>query len=445
MKTGFSRKCITPPLGTPIAGYYEYRETKGVLDDLYASAVAFEDGGKRAVIIAADTLDYSVEDCTRFRRMIAGFCKIPTEAVFINCSHTHTGPMVGTDNSTLGHNVPEYDDYLALRLRDAAALAFEDLKESRFFAAEGKAENISFIRRYRMKDGSVQTNPGVNNPNTDHALGTPNDTVKLIKIEREGGDNVFIVNFGTHPDTIGGEYISADWPGFVRSTVEGALPDTKCVFLLAPQGDVNHIDTSPSPANPTRLHDTFDGCPRSYEHSRHMGRVIAGEVLKICGTAEEISANELAFSSKKITIPSNRDNARLEESRRIAELHDSGRDAEIPFEKMELTTVVAEAKRIIALENGPESFDFTLSAIKLGELVFAGIPGEAFVEIGRRICDGSPFKATVLCCLTNGGATYFPSSSAYDEGGYESRSSKLKKGGDDIVVNGMTELLESMK
>lgn len=445
MKTGFARKCITPPLGTPIAGYYEYRETKGVLDDLYASAVAFEGNGGRAVIIAADTLDYSVDDCTRFRKTVSEFCGIPVEAVFINCSHTHTGPMVGEDNSTMGHNLPEYDDWLALQLRDAAALALGDMKESRFFAAEGKAENISFIRRYRMKDGSVQTNPGVNNPEIDHALGTPNDTVKLVKIERDGGDDIFIVNFGTHPDTIGGEYVSADWPGFVRSTIEGAVPGTKCMFLLAPQGDVNHIDTAPSPANPTRLHDTFDGCPRSYEHSQHMGRVVAGEALKICGKAEEIDAQSLFCSSAKITIPSNRDNARLEESRRIAALHDAGRDDELPYKNMELTTVVAEAKRIIALENGPESFDFTLSAIKIGDIVFAGIPGEAFVEIGRRICAASPFKTTVLCCLANGGATYFPTSSAYDEGGYESRSSKLKKGGDDIVVKGMTELLNSIK
>ena len=47
IKTGFSRLCITPPLGTPVSGYYEARFVKGTLDDLYVTAVAFDDGKKR--------------------------------------------------------------------------------------------------------------------------------------------------------------------------------------------------------------------------------------------------------------------------------------------------------------------------------------------------------------------------------------------------------------
>ena len=49
MKTGFSRLCITPYQGIAIAGYYEKRFVKGTLDDLYVSAVSFDDGEKKAV------------------------------------------------------------------------------------------------------------------------------------------------------------------------------------------------------------------------------------------------------------------------------------------------------------------------------------------------------------------------------------------------------------
>ena len=76
-------------------------------------------------------------------------------------------------------------------------------QEAKLFVATGEAKDVSFIRRYRMKDGGVQTNPGVNNPNIDHALGTPNETVKLIKIERDDAEDIFIVNFGVHPDVYG--------------------------------------------------------------------------------------------------------------------------------------------------------------------------------------------------------------------------------------------------
>jgi hypothetical protein len=111
---------------------------------------------------------------------------------------------------------------------------------------------------------------------------------------------------------------------------------------------------------------------------------------------------------------------------------------------MELTTVVAEAQRIVELSEGPKSFFFTLSARIVGEVAFLGMPGECFTEIGRRIEKESPFDTTFVCCLTNGGETYFPTSKAYGEGGYEARTSRLKKGGDDIVVNGMVELSKNL-
>ena len=42
--TGFGRVCITPPLGTPIVGYYMERRVSGVLDDVYAATVAISCG-----------------------------------------------------------------------------------------------------------------------------------------------------------------------------------------------------------------------------------------------------------------------------------------------------------------------------------------------------------------------------------------------------------------
>ncbi len=444
IKSGFSRLCITPPLGVPLSGYYEARFTKGVLDDLYATAVAFDDGNKRSVIIAVDIIMLTQKQCLKYRKIISEYCNIPVEAVFITCSHTHTGPMIGQDFASELCGSSHYEEFLGLQMRDAAAYALENLSESKIYTAENKAERISFIRRYRMKDGSVQTNPGIHNPNIDHPLGTPNETVKLLKIVRENKDDIFIVNFGVHPDTIGGEYISADYPGFVRSTIEASIPGTKCMFLLAPQGDVNHINPFPENGDSNGLEITFDGCPRGYEHAKYMGRVIAGAVLQVCDKAALIETDAIEYAVKRIDIPSNQENNRLDEARRIVELHENGRDNELPYKDMELTTVVAEAKRIVTLENGPESFSFILSAIKLGSMVFMGIPGEPFTEIANRIYDCSPFKTTILCCLANGGDSYFPTSSAYSEGGYEARTSRLKKGGDDIVVNGTLELLKNL-
>ena len=114
----------------------------------------------------------------------------------------------------------------------------------------------------------------------------------------------------------------------------------------------------------------------------------------------------------------------LPQAREYDRLHREGRDSEIPFTGMALTTAVAEAGRMVLLADGPESFELPLSAVAIGDVIaFAGIPGEPFSEIGRDVRAHSPFRMTVATCLTNGSCGYFPVASAYAEGGYEARSS----------------------
>ena len=444
MKAGFSKICINPPYGTPIVGYYEKRNVKGIADDLFVRVVAFNDGEKTAIIVALDLCHLSQAEYDLFKDAIIEGTGVDRDAIFINCSHTHTGPAVGKDFASKSKSPDYYTPFLTGCVRDAAIYAIHDLHEAKAETAEGQAKNISFVRRYRMKDGSVATNPGVLNENIDYPLGEPNETVKLVKLLREDADDIFIVNFGTHPDSVGGEFISADYIGHVCSILERAVPNTKCIFLLGAQGDVNHVNVNPTPGESAISIIDFDSVPRSRAHSEHMGRIIAGAVLSICSITEPVKTDKIAYASARVDLPSHQENDRLEEARKIHELYVAGRAHELPYKEMELTTVVAEAERIVGLENGPEFFPYFLSAVKVGDLVFAGIGGEPFTELGNRICADSPYKNTILCALTNSAGGYVPTRKAYEEGGYEARGSKLKPGGDDIVAEGMKELLNKL-
>ena len=53
-------------------------------------------------------------------------------------------------------------------------------------------------------------------------------------------------------------------------------------------------------------------------------------------------------------------------ARHISELHDGGRDDELPYKDMLLTTRVAEAARILRPEHGPASFTMPLTALAIG-------------------------------------------------------------------------------
>ena len=332
------------------------------MDDLYVRATAFDDGEKRAVIIAVDICELGENYFSAIKTAVSEALGIQKDAIFINCSHTHTGPLIGKDFASDKRSSEAYDAFLISCARDAAVYAFDNLAETTFETGEAKAKNVSFIRRYRMKDGSVATNPGVNNPEIDHALGVPNETVKLVKLVRENDDDIFIVNFGTHPDSVGGEYISADYMGYVCRIIENSVENTKCMFLLAPQGDVNHVNVSPAKGESAISQIDFDGVPRDIKHAEHMGRVIAGAVLSVCSVTERVNADKISYASGRVSLPSHKENDRLEEMRKIHELYQSGRAGELPYKEMALTTAVAEAERIIKLENGPDFFEFCLSA-----------------------------------------------------------------------------------
>ena len=446
-KAGFARVDITPPLGTPLVGYFEERRAKGVLDGLEANAVAFSDGKRSAVLIAADLLGIEgVSFGLALRKRIASSVGVDAAAVYVHCTHTHTGPGAGRADkgrTNVFDGTDFYNELLSSRLADVARLAVDDLAPATLAAGHAEAKRISFLRRYRMKDGSIRTNPGVGNPDIAGPIGCLDETVRVLRIKRPGKSDVAIVNFATHPDVVGGEAISGDWPAMVRRTFERAEPGTRCVFFNGAQGDVNHVCIDPRPGECEGLHPDFDGVARGYEHAVHMGRVVAAAALSAWGRCAPVEGGPISFGIGMVNVPSQMPDVRsLPGARRLVRLHRAGRDDEIPFRDMELTTAVAEAERMLLLEHGPKSLRLPVSMVAIGrDIAFVGIPGEPFSDIGRAIREASPFATTICTCLTNASCGYFPVSSAYAEGGYEARSSIFSSSVADRLVKGAVALL----
>lgn len=449
LKIGFARYDITPPLGVVMSGYTFPRKVSAVLDSLFVSAVAVSDGERTALLMTADILDFQDNDfAVRLRHKIAAAVGVPDSAVFFHTTHTHLSPALGkaTPNCETSFDGDEqYGETFAEMSCKAAVAAVADLSEAKLAIGRSEAKRISFIRRFRMKDGSIRTNPGVGNPDIQEPIGTVDESVQVVRFRREGKDEVVLVNFGTHPDTIGGDAVSADWPGFARKFVEKALDGVRCVVFNGAQGDVNHVCVDPRPGEREGLKPDFDDVDRGYEHAQHMGRVVAGSVMSVYGKCESLDAGEVLYDVSDVIIPSQR--PRLEDlqlAHRYADLHAAGHDEEIPFKGMELTTVVAEAGRMVRLENGPDVFSMPVSTVTVGDaLAFVGIPGEPFTAIGRQIKEQSRFAMTIVSCLTNGAYGYFPTAGAYAEGGYEARSSIFGPSvADDLVCKARTMLGE---
>ncbi len=453
---GFSRVDITPQLGIEVSGYYLLREAKKILDTLTVDCVAFSDGKKKAVVMTVACLGLGGDVIDEARAAIMEATGIERDAIFINSTHTHTGPQARRVVSTLC--APEmaqeyrnrselYIQFLIRRIADAAVMAIEDLAPATLSVARTEAKRISFGRRYLMKDGKIRTNPGVLNPDIVKPVGTADEEAQLLRIDREGKKAIAVINFQTHPDVVGGENISADWPGFVCRTFESALEgEVSTIFINGTQGDVNHVCVDPKPGELNGMINDFDDVYRGYEHAKHMGRVIAGAILGVWGKCASVEAGELNYKVGDIRIPSQMPTKdELPLAHEYVRLHRAGRDDEIPFKGMELTTAVADAERKVRLENGPEYFDIPLTTLAIGKSVaFAGFPGEAFNGIGVGVKKGSPFALTITACITNGYMGYFPFSDAYEQGGYESRSSNFGPTVAQDLIDGQLAQLKSL-
>ena len=119
-------------------------------------------------------------------------------------------------------------------------------------------------------------------------------------------------------------------------------------------------------------------------------------------------------------------------------------DGERPWHRP-AATEFRRLNRIAILANEPDEKELHLTAVSVGEVVFAGLPGEPFTEVGRQIKKQSEFTLTIPTCCSNGYEGYYPTKNAFDEGGYEAITAKYAYGTAEAIIDGSVELVNSLK
>ncbi len=446
LQVGFGRVDITPQNGVNVAGYLIERLADGILDNIELNAIAIKKGDKTAILITADVVGIVRAYAELCKDAIVEHTGLPRDAIFLHATHSHTSIRMTLDSCVNNAETIEYNKFTIKKFAQVARLALDDLKDAKVGYAISKAERVGFNRRYLMKDGSYETNPGVNNPNVDKVVGITDDALNVLRFVRDDGMNYVIANYGNHPDTIGGTKVSGDWPSLARRRFERAMENTKCIFFNGCQGDINHIIVQPQGGDMNGLTIDFDSVPRGYTQAKHIGNVVAGGIMQIYEKVKFIEVDEIAFSQQEIQIPLNKaDPKELPQAKRIIELHEQGRDNELPYSGMMLTTVIAEARRKVRLENSPESVPLLLSVLRIGNIGIVGLPGEPFAGIGLEIKDTKDYDIVLPMCAVNAYESYFPMKSSFEEGGYEAKSSIFKSSVADLLVDNSKRILKQLK
>ena len=438
MKAGIAKIDITPPLGAILCGYYHPRYADHVIEPLYATALAFSDGERTALAISMDLLKMMQQDADALRARVAERVGVPVEAVFVACTHTHTGPVVSEDPGFFPRD-PEYYRQFCENVCRAAEEAVADMKEATVSIGSNQVEGMTYVRRFRMIDGTAETNPDYSDPRILHPLGIADKTVQLVKLQRPGAPDIAIVNYGNHPDVLGRTGICPDFPCYLRNTLEAALEKeadglgVRVVFFTGAQGDLSPAD---------KQYGTRCVGP---DMARHLGRTLAGAVLGMYTFTKPVASDRVFYKQNIAHVATAKG---TEEQLRIAyqvqqEYLNQDNPWKWDFEGYPFD--VAVARKYIRLEHREPVIPLNILCVGFGDVVFAGLPGEPFCEIGMKIREGSPFAMTMPCCNANGSEGYFPVDEALTENGYEADSALFLPGTAPELIKVSLETLHQLK
>jgi len=440
LTAGFAEVDITPQGSWPLAGYFNERRSSGVLAPLFAKAAVLGDGRQRVAIVVLDSIGVWRQDSEAIRRAVAS--AVPSiDEVLITATHTHTAPAPA-DLFGAG----EAREYIERVLRPGAVQAIKLAAERgsgvTVKTGEVQEHGLAFIRRFWMKDGRVITNPPKGDPSIVRPERQPDHTVRVFAFEQGSALTGLIVCATNHCDTIGGDRISAEWPGLMARAIERGLGDLPVLYLNGFAGDVNHFD----PANPAHQ--------ASYEEAQRIGTAYAGFALQALNAARPASVDRVIAKHARVGTPLRKLSAdELARARALVAQPVAAAGARMTAEEMAKGDPAVErlfAQQLLSLGEdvkGKTTEPVEIAALALGEHAFVFLPGEPFTDLGDRIRQGSPFATTTMVELYEHFFGYIPMPEHFPRGGYEPRSTmhnRLAPEAGPMLIDAAIDLLRSM-
>ena len=393
ISAGTAKVKITPEMPILMSGYDGRKDpSKGVRDDLFMRVIAFSDGENRALIIAADLIGFVSpywEETTKRLELEIG---IPQNNILLCATHTHGGPAVAniyrSDPPT--PEISSYTEGLTEKIVTAVREAVNNLKPALIGSGKGEC-NMNMNRRARSADRGI-----ILGKNPD---GICDNEVGVVRINDEFGRPISIfVNWPCHGTVMSGRnyQITADWPGASAVYVEKEFNNTITAPVTAGcSGDINGLY----------------GPGEQFGYVDITGIMVGEEVVRVAKDINTFPYGSISATQRLITLPG-KQNTR----------------SNFPQ---------------IAYEPGP-NLDVRLSALKIGNIVFAGISGEVMNEIGLDVKKLSPFKNTYVISHCNGSSGYLVTDEAYSEGGYEVRTTRALLGAEKAIIENLVDMINEL-
>lgn len=281
-KVGLAKIDITPQNPMWLAGYASRTKvSEGALHPLWAKCLFFQDAkGNSSVLLTIDVVGIDSKFSHEVRTEISRKTSIPLSNILINCSHTHSGPVLDHVltsiyplNEANKKEIIKYGNWLKEELIQLSVRAFQDLEPVQLYAKNGVSRIQVNRRTNQEKD--IDTLSELKGPN-DFAVPT-------IKVETSAGKlKAVVFGYACHPTVLSGYQWSGDYAGFAQLELEKLYPGTAALFFQGAGGDQN-----PLPRRTAAL-------------AKQYGKSLAAAVERVL--EEEMKPLSASFKSASATI-----------------------------------------------------------------------------------------------------------------------------------------------
>ncbi len=226
---GIGKTNLTPPMGTPSAGY-PARKGEGIYhvhDPLQATALFIDNREKQIVLCGVDHLGLLHSIVHKITQKVRAFPELRMCEIYIGSSHTHSGGGAYLDIPGFGEALAgKFNSEVVELYIDQTVKAIFDAYQNRIPAkigiGYGNAEGISMYRAKWPLDVSSRSDVAI---------------IKVTKLD--GSPFALLCNYPLHPTVLRSQNLSfsADFVGYTRDHIQKIL-GAETVYFNGAQGDI---------------------------------------------------------------------------------------------------------------------------------------------------------------------------------------------------------------
>ncbi len=242
-QAGTARVNITPTEPMWMSGYAgRNKVAKGKLTDLWAKVLVLKDStGSSIILVSLDLIGIDRPTSLAIRQGVCDRHGVRIADVALFTSHTHTGPIVGTNLLSMFQltdgqlqQVHNYSERLIKQVGDTVDRAFSDLEPVELKYDVGEATFAVNRRTNQEKEvPQLREKEAIKGP-SDHR-------VPVLRVQSGEKLKAVVFGYACHATVLSFYQWSGDYPGFAQLELEARHPDTTAMFVAGCGADQNPL------------------------------------------------------------------------------------------------------------------------------------------------------------------------------------------------------------